>query len=796
MIRPKTIFGLVLAALVFVGPALATCDAAAGKGAETRIIKLGVTVKGNRTRLIFDAEGAKPKQIGPASSDGISVFFSQMVAKIPDKPIQDRKAAAKEVKFRRESGFFEVIFREKNASVTSGVRAGKNGRYTLTLDVARGGKAGGAPTVEAAPDKNSSDSDKGKAAALDAGKVEAKVETSELFGGKALQLIKGGARPRNEEPKPAPAPPNRSFTEPDAKALALYTSANEMFESCSRNLVFCAQDVADAYGEAIAACPRCAQTPLAVYRIGLANAIMGNYSKADKCYKEVTTEWPENPAAARCWIGIGENYNRKQSYLEAMESFRTAQRVAVENIDKAASYCELGKVLLVLGANREALDMLNNCLGLVPDYYQKKPEILRYIGEANFGLGDAEKAKDNLLKYVNYQQSAPDQDIVLAKIAETFIIQGDTAAAKKMYAFVRKYYTDSEGDLICRVREGELVERTEQAIAIYNELCAKDLSPSLRRIVLLKLATLNLKINNPTRSLELLDEAFPARGDGTSLSDPSALREKVICELVRQSFEAKDYYNVIVVYDKYRRFFDSIQSQSTMEQVAESYAALKFYPQALSVYDGIFSKGRKKDEDLFLKCAVYALRYNDSGRAFQYCKLVQSDAEDLKKSEIFGHIFYRDQKIADALKSFSKVVQKGKDFDLVDPDSLAVYGYTCYQAKKLDEAIAALQKAAQRPKPEDPEVRRLVLTTLGKCFAEQKQYQKAAEMMEAARQFASADQANELLYETSKLYIAAGQMDKAVQELNQLKAAEQPFWTAVAQQQLNSIDMNLTNATP
>ena len=86
--------------------------------------------------------------------------------------------------------------------------------------------------------------------------------------------------------------------------------------------------------------------------------------------------------------------------------------------------------------------------------------------------------------------------------------------------------------------------------------------------------------------------------------------------------------------------------------------------------------------------------------------------------------------------------------------------------------------------------------TLSKCFIEQKQYQKAAEMLETAKQFSGEDGTDELLYEISKLYISAGQTDKAIQNLNQLKSTEHPFWAAVAQQQLNTIDMSRTNPLP
>jgi tetratricopeptide (TPR) repeat protein len=244
------------------------------------------------------------------------------------------------------------------------------------------------------------------------------------------------------------------------------------------------------------------------------------------------------------------------------------------------------------------------------------------------------------------------------------------------------------------------------------------------------------------------------------------------------------------LHDKYRRVFDSVQSPDILEQIAESYAALKLYSNSLQIYDTLISKGQKKGDDLLLRCAVYALRINDNGRSFQFCKLAQSDALDLKKSEIFGHIFYRDQKYGEALKYFGKIVQKGKDFELEEPDSYEAYGFSLYQTKKFDEAIPVLQKTMIQAKPDDIYARRSIILTLGKCFAEQKQFQKAAETMEMAIEVSGEDQKNELLYEISKLYIAAGQMDKAIQSLNQIKGTQHPFWSAVAQQQLNTIDMS------
>ncbi len=805
MCKLKTLFGFVIAVFMTAVLALPCCEAAKQDGPQTRITGLRVSVKGNRTCLIFDAEGARPKQIGPASADGVSVFFARMAAKLPDKEIADRKAAAKCVKFRRESGFFEVLFRESNTSVSSKVRPGKKGKYALTLELTLPGKADSASSQPPAAAKSESKSNFAEKPGEKIKSLEAKkVETADLFGSRIAQQIKG-AVPRlpiktDGEPQRSEGADSKSpaFVEPDEKTLALYTSANEKFENCSRNLISCAPEIIEGYDEALKAGPRSSQAPLAIYRTALAHFVMGNYAKADKLFRQVTSEWPDHPVASRCWIGIGDIYNKKQAYLETMEALRAALRTASQSGDKAAAYFELGKVFLILGANKEALEMLNNCIGQAPDYYINKPEVFRFIGEAHFGLGNVEGAKEPLLRYINIQQSTPDQDIVLAKIAEIFLIQGDLGAAGKMYSFIHKYYQDSEGDQICTIRQAEATEKDdlEQAIKIYDDLRGKDISPSLRRIVLMKLAMLNLRRCDLTHSLDLMDEAFPVKNDGSSPPGTSEIREKILCDLINQYFADKDFVKVVQLHDKYRRVFGSIQSPDTLEQVAESYASLKFYSNALAIYDKPVAKGLKKGEDQSLRCALYALRINDNARSFQFCKLAQSEATDLKKSEILGHLFYRDQKYVEAVKAFGKVIEKGREFEIEEPDSLATYGYSLFYAKKFDEAVPVLQKAMFRAKADDATARHSILVMLGKCFVEQKQYQKAAEMMEAATQVSGEDQANELLYETSKLYIAAGQTDKAIQSLNKIKATEHPFWSAVAQQQLNTINMSQANAAP
>lgn len=150
---------------------------------------------------------------------------------------------------------------------------------------------------------------------------------------------------------------------------------------------------------------------------------------------------------------------------------------------------------------------------------------------------------------------------------------------------------------------------------------------------------------------------------------------------------------------------------------------------------GCFQRARRENEDLYLKCALYCLRINDLNKSLQFCKQIQSDALDLKKSEILGHVACRDHRPADAVKYFSKFQQKQKDLELTDPDSLQAYGSALFEVKKFDEAVPVLQKSLERLKDGDADSSRSILILLGKCYNELKQYSKAAEMMETAMRY-------------------------------------------------------------
>lgn len=790
----KALSRIVLVSLILVGFAAPWCGAAVrGGGSQTRIVRQWLRMRGKRTCLFFDVQGPKPTRIGPASDAGISVFFSKMDAGIRDKSFTT--TAVKEIQYRRESGFFEVLFRWKNTSVTYSIRDGRHGRYVLTMILTL--PAVKKPALASAPSAAPKSVDFiGKPGEMAPRVNVGKIKTSDLFGSdvsaqmrdnleKALKALGAGAS-KAQETKPGAT----AFVEPDTAGLALYAHANKKFESCSRNLVFCATEVIEAYRRALRAGPQSSQAPLALYRSGLTYFLMGRYIDAEKFFKAVTSQWPDDPVACRCWIGLGDLYLKEESYIEAMAAYRMAALRAKGNKDKAAADYALGKTYLTLGANKDALGLLQDCLAEEPDFYVTNPRVLRLFGEADFALGDLDNAEQMLLRYVNLQESDPDQDVILAKVAEIFLKEGQTDSAEKMYGFIHKYYTNSEGDMICLIRRAELEEKSNpnKAIKMYEALRGMDLSPSLRSIVLAKLAEMEVKKGDLSQGLALLDEAFPLKANDVP-PGIAALRQRVLCDLVRQYYTQKDFEKTVALVDRYQPIFSSINAPETMEEIALSYARQKLYSNALETFDKLIAQEQGVNLDgILLKCSLYALRLKDYKRALRYCQAAQSGALECRKNEVLGQIYYRKEQYGNAVDSFEKALKAGGRLEIRDPDSYATLGDSLCQMKQYGEAIPIIKTALLKATL-DNAGRRSMLVMLSDCFKEQKQYGEAAQNLETAVQISTGEQKSELLYKLSKLYVAAGNTDLAVKSLDRIKASNDTFWSAIAQQELNTMEI-------
>ena len=556
----------------------------------------------------------------------------------------------------------------------------------------------------------------------------------------------------------------------------------------------------DLYVAALKAAPRARPAPVALYRCGLAYMALGSGAKAEKNFQEILANWPGHPLAGQCWLQLAKIFQKKESYLEAIEATRAAMRRPLEKADKTEAYYLLGKTLSLVGAHKEAIDTLNQCLTENSAFYLERPDLFKYLGESFFTIQQYEKSREYLFRYLNLQSDSPDRDLILAKIAEIFLTEGNQVLAGKLYNYIQSHYEDTEGDIIARIRKAEILETKGKgsdlsAEAVYEDVSKKNLSPPLRRVVNYKLAALRAKRGELDKALELVEQVLEGKVDpNVSQDEFVTLRGNILTEMIKKRYDTHDYTGVVSLYEKYGKLYAG-RSEEIEILFAESFAELKLYPNAIEIYERVLGYAKNKKEDWMLKAAKYAFLLGDLDKAVQFCKPVQSPANDIAKTDILARTAYLQAKYADAVKLFSKIYQK--DPSLLDPDGLYAYFRSLSELKKTEELLPLLEKSVSIIANQQPDKKLPFILLLSRCYVDLKQPQKAVATMESAVEATpSEEQKSELVYEIAKLYLSMGQTDNAVKKFNDLLSSPQSIWKVAAQQQLDSINMNKTKPNP
>lgn len=791
--------------------------------AETTIhnTRLGITAE--RTRLVFDASGDRPSRVLPSTKEGIVIEFAGSIhgdglSKLNLQP----STGLGGIGFKNNDGGSRIVVspRNPNSAVKHEILPSKNGtagHYRLVLDIFPGVKSkeeqdketGGlapapenaATRVDPAETVRKSKSDKtGKSekplpqpvmASPDKGKPD-------MFDSPVKEAAQGKSHTdRKGTGKGSSAPPESQGSQPPdpEKSAALYDKADSFFDAHQQDLVHQGSQILEVYLEALRTDPKSPRAFMAFYRSGLVHQAMGNLKKAEKHFQQVIAAGQSHALFAKSWLRLGEIYHQEESYVEAIDAFRFALRSHLEREDRLLANYQLGRDLILVGAAREGMEALQQCMNEDTTYFLKKPDIIKFLGESHFALKQFDAGKALLIRYLNLAQDAPGQDMVLAKVAEIYLNLGDQTLANKVYSYIQRHHKDSEGDIISKIRNAEMLETRERgnigpALSIYRDLSKKDLSPPLRRLVFFKLASLEFRHGSYPKSMELIEEILADKKDATSQEEFIALRERVLGEWVTKCSSEKDHLQLIQLHERHGPAFRTLQSPDIEVLIAEAYAVLGFYPNAMQIYERLLTNSRKRNEDWLMKIALYSFLSGDSDKALHLCGDIQSSKLETQKTALLGRILASQKKYGEAVKHFSKIVHKDKDLGGLEPGVLEAYAEGLMGLDKFDEALQLLVKARESFR-EGPGERALPLLLLqSKCHQELKQLDKGIEVLEAALKLAASDeQKSQLNYELSKVYLAAGKTEKASQMLTQLLQTSQSFWKTAAQQQLESIKM-------
>lgn len=214
-------------------------------------------------------------------------------------------------------------------------------------------------------------------------------------------------------------------------------------------------EISQAFLEAMNANLQSNRVPSALLNLGLLNLQVNNFPEAKAYFKLLQDNYPDDdniPSISYYW---GEYYYRKADYLKAADQFQyLIQTYPEHQLVKPAAYY-LADSLNRTGFIDQAYQIVDYIDKRWPDYYMENTEFLRLAGGVEMSLQKWEDAKNHYFTYYNLNPESEGADVVLARIGDIYVRQGEKDAARQIYEKAVLDYPTKEGGLVASMRLAE-----------------------------------------------------------------------------------------------------------------------------------------------------------------------------------------------------------------------------------------------------------------------------------------------------------------------------------------------------
>ncbi len=578
----------------------------------------------------------------------------------------------------------------------------------------------------------------------------------------------------------------------------LHDLADMTYEEMRDKLPETAEQILAAYQKAVQKEPQHPRRVSALLRMAEISEKVGDVKKAERLYQKILNEHPQDPNIAPAWIRLGEMQASRNNFLEALKAFQEAEKFPLKTPEKLRARWGVAQIYVQTGKAGEALNLLQRLLEEHPEAYLQKPEIYRTLGEAAFAVKDLTASRNYLMRYINLAGDIPDKDIALARIAETYLHEGNRTQADKLYAYIQVHYPDSEGDIIGRLRKAEYYETQgpelqEEAFKIYQDLESRQTTGPLKYFIQFKLAYGEFLTGQHEKCLERIDAVLKSSDKAPVYDDLRLLRRKVLHTLVKKRFEAGDAKGVIALYTDDPFAFQEEEAKEALAYVAQSYESLGLCPEALALYENLAQKDPKPQWRLAMARMAY-----DMGN-LEKAHTIVSSVTDSAFADAKEKLMIR---IAFAMKDYSTVLRVGESFakrhggpEQCPVETAALVALSLFETGKEEAAMSWAQPCFRSTDWQDPSLLVALSLKASRYRQKNRMYDQAVQLLDQGiDKVHSEDLRNQLMYEKGSLLLEQGKREEAEKVLSILLQSSKELWKTAAKQKLDYLRMSPWNS--
>ncbi len=525
---------------------------------------------------------------------------------------------------------------------------------------------------------------------------------------------------------------------------------------------------------------------------------LNSIAEAKGYFKIVLDKYPQYRGTPEIIFELGildQNANYSRS---AIEHFQKILSNYPKSVLVADANLELGKTLFKMNNFSKAIEHLNFIIKEHPQVIYDSFEVLLYIGNSYYHMGNYKEARKILEKAYNLFPEIDSSHIVLTRIADTLADENQNEKAKKLYQLVINKYPGSDGFVISSVRLAKYLATREEKEKIYNHIIENYPENPMANLARLRIAEIQNKAGEYKQSIETINEIF--------LNNPQALKQEALF-LKQNSFESLfkwmlekgNYPEVLSMYEKDKRSLDTYENPNLFSLVGESYFQGHLYEGAAKLLLEAENQTRDtKKPDKYTYMLGVALQ--ESGNTEKSLTHLNRYTKENPNSEFTSDAFRRIARIENLKKNTQKVSQSlqtafdRSQSEIEKADILIEHSNVYMKNNQYKESSTALIKAINILSSSPKSDKAMILTAyreLGKSYMVLNEFLKAADAFAMALKFTEADEDQiGLNYLLGESFSKGNHLQEASKAYQNVVSSGDSFWSKLASEKLKGLQIN------
>ncbi|KIX16039.1 tetratricopeptide repeat protein [Dethiosulfatarculus sandiegensis] len=576
-----------------------------------------------------------------------------------------------------------------------------------------------------------------------------------------------------------------------------------------RNIAPSYDEVMLNYQKAVDLYPKSEQVPWAFAMMGEAAILAQEPYKAVGYFDLVTEDHPKSEYVPLAKVKKGAAFLAQAKYRRAIDEYREVSSKYPDSRFRRDADWGQARALFGIARYERASLLLKDMDRRNPELRIKEPELLYYIGEADYQLKRYESARRYFLWALNIMPDIPYADIMLTRVGDTYQFEKDYKTAKDIYRRVVEKWPETDGALVARIRLAESpksdekhpvdlfqIEATTDAFETYKEIAEKYPDRQVAQLAQLKLGVYYYKKQQYNKSLNVLSKLVQRHPRTIFRPDVDYTRNLAAMALLAEFKDQNMPLRLMEYYLKNQDLLTRPNSNQVLRLLAWAYDQAGLSKRAAKLYEILMVRG--VDEPA-INLALARNRMKE--REFKAVEglLTKDDLARLKGDDLIlarsllARALAKQKKCKQADRVFAGLLAKAPNHKNA-PLDYQTWADCLAEMKQYKKGLAALEKASALLKTRtdiNSGLQRYITVMQSGSLARRAgmltraidEFKKAQDLAPTIRERAQA------IYETAMAYKQAGKPEKLAPAFQRLVKFKVKPWSDMAARHLKDMEL-------